>query len=285
MIFIRYLLITILLISIFNSCSNEPEPVSSNPTLNAAIKGKVLDIDTGEPIYYATIFTVPPTTRTQTGLTGEFMLNNIPPKDYLVYGYIPGFDSDSIFVSLHNGDTASVNLYLNNFSEYLDYYPLDIGNYWEYWSGDSPIFSAEIISDTMISGKIYRVVQEKSLVTQNIEYRYERVDEYNALVYRYFSSEKKEMIIDSLPAKVGQVFTSNMFYDPERICCSLCSYITEEQIFEDTMKVRSLYHVCATDLPRYQIVKGLGLYSTTFWRTGGYKLKYAIIKGVEYGEK
>ena len=285
MIFTKYFVASFLFFTMLTSCSNEPVPVSSNPILKANIKGKVLDVDTGEPIYEATIFTIPPSTEVQTGIDGNFLLNDIEPKDYMVYSHLQGFDEDSVFISLHNGDTAIVNLHLNNFSEYLDYYPLDIENYWEYWDGDSPVFSAEIISDTMISSKMYRVIQEKSLVTQNIGYRYERADENYAQVYRFFPSEEKEMIIDSLPAKVGQVFTSNMFYDPERICCSLCSYITEEQIFKDTMKVRSLYHVCATDLPRYQLVKGIGLYSTAFWRTGGYKLKYAIIKGVEYGER
>jgi hypothetical protein len=38
-------------------------------------------------------------------------------------------------------------------------------------------------------------------------------------------------------------------------------------------------------MPDYQIVKGLGFYSAAFWRTGGYTLKYAIINGVEYGER
>ena len=272
------------LLSIIVSCSTEPEqnPVVPNP--KATIKGVVLDIDSNEPIYNAKITTNPATKEIHTDLDGYFVLDDLPPKEYMVYGYTPGFDDDSVLVSIADGDTAIVNLYLNNFGEYLDYYPLDIGNYWEYWAS-SPAYSFEVVSDTLISGKTYQVIERVSIPSQYKEYRYERVDNFNAVVYRYFPEEEKELMIDSLPAKSGQFFTSNLFYDPERICFSVCGSITDKQIFNDTMKVRSAYHYCATDLPRYQIVKGLGLYSVSFWRTGGYMLKYAIIKGVEYGEK
>jgi hypothetical protein len=283
MILLKLFTASFLFVIIFISCSNEPEPNPIIPTLKSTIKGIVRNSDTGEPIYYATIFTVPPSAEIQTGINGEFILSDIWPKDYMVYSYIQGFDNDSDFVSLHDGDTADVNLYLNNFNEYLDYYPLDIGNYWEYWDWDSPLFSLEVISDTMISGKIYQVIRYKSLTSQNIDYRYERVDEYNAMVYRYFSYFLKEMIIDSLPAKEGQEFSSNMFFHPDVCCYSICSSIEDEEIFGEQMMIRSLYHACATDLPSYQIIKGLGLYSASFWRTGGYKLKYAVIKGVKYG--
>lgn len=284
--FIRFLSAALCLLFILASCSNEPE---SNPVLTVykgTIKGFVYDATTGAPIYYAKISTIPSTKETYTGPDGEFILNDILAGDYIVDAHKDGFDNDTTFVTIQHKDTVNTSFSLQDFSIYLDYYPLEIGNYWEYWRDEnSPSFSAEVISDTMILGKMYRVIQEKSLVSQNIEYRYERVDEYNALVYRYFPSENQELLIDSMAAKVGQVFTSNMFYDPDRICSSRCIDIKVDQIFEELMKVRSLYHDCATDLPGYQIIKGIGLYSVRFWRTGGYTLKYAIINGVEYGER
>jgi hypothetical protein len=285
MILLKYFIAFSLFLIILTACSSEPDSIPIIPIPKATIKGVVRDIDTNEPIYYVTITTIPPSIETQTGINGDFILNDIGPKDYMVYGYIPGFDNDSVLVSLTDGDTANVDLYLNNFDEYLDYYPLDIGNYWEYWHGDSPLFSLEVISDTTISGKIYRFIRYKSLTSQNIDYRYERVDEYNAMVYRYFSYYLKEMIIDSLAAKTGQEFSSNMFFHPDVSCYSICSSIKVEEIFGEPRSIRSLSHACATDLPSYQIIKGLGLYSASFWRAGGYTLKYAIIKGVEYGTK
>lgn len=285
MFLVRFITTCFLFLIILTSCSNEPE---SNPVLTVyqgTIKGFVYDTTTNAPIYYAKISTQPPTKETYTGADGEFILSDIMAGDYIVDAHKDGYDNDTTFVKIQHKDTVITSFILQDFSIYLDYYPLEIGNYWEYWSGAMPNFSAEVISDTMIAGKIYRIIKEESLVSQNIEYRYERVDEYNALVFRYFPWEEKEMVIDSLPAKQGQKFTSNMFYDPYTACYSICFNIETEELFGEIRKVRNLKQFCGTDLPGYQIVKGIGLYSASFWRTGGYTLKYAIINGVEYGEK
>lgn len=276
-----------LFLIILTSCSNEPE---SNPVLTVykgTIKGFVYDATTNAPIYYAKISTQPPTKETYTGADGEFILSDILAGDYIVDAHRDGFDNDTVSVSIQHKDTIDTIFSLQDFSIYLDYYPLGIGDYWEYWHGDSPIFSAEVISDTMISAKIFRVIQEKSLVSQNIEYRYERLDEYNALVYRYFPLEEKEMIIDSLPAKAGQNYRGNFFIDPYTYSTyySICTNIEVEELFGEMRKVRSIDQFLVMDAPRYQIVKGLGFYSVSFGRTGGYTLKYAVINGIEYGER
>ena len=214
MFLIRFLTTYFLFLIILTSCSNEPE---SNPVLTVykgTIKGFVYDTTTNAPIYYAKISTQPPTKETYTGADGEFILSDIMAGDYIVDAHKDSYDNDTTFVKIQHKDTVITSFILQDFSIYLDYYPLEIGNYWEYWSGAMPNFSAEVISDTMIAGKIYRIIKEESLVSQNIEYRYERVDEYNALVYRYFPSENQELLIDSMAAKVGQSFTSNMFFDP-----------------------------------------------------------------------
>ncbi len=283
MIFIKLFTACFLFIIILTSCSNKPE---SNPVLTVykgSIKGFVYDATTHSPVYYAKISTLPPTKETYTGADGEFILNDIMAGDYIVNAHRDGFDNDTTFISIKHEDTINTIFTLQDPSIYIDYYPLEIGDYWEYWRGNSPIFSAEVISDTMISGITYRIIKDESLISQNVEYRYERVDEYNALVFRYFPMEEKEMLIDSLPAKVGQLFTSNMFMDPYASCFSRCLSIEEQEIFGETRKVRNLLQACGQDLPGYKIVKGIGLYSASFWRTGGYTLKYAIIKGVEYG--
>ena len=284
MILLKLFTASFFFVIIFISCSDELGPNPIIPFAKGTIKGFVYEANTNKPIYYAVITTNPYTKEIFTNIDGSFILTDIKTGDYVVYAYQEGYDNDSVFVTVVDKDTATANLSLVNFSEYLDYYPLDIGNYWEYWSGDVPVYSLEVISDTTINNRDYYKLYFKYLPSENIsEIRYERVDCYNALVYRYFPIQEKEMIIDSLPAKVGQKFTSNMFYNPDRICYSRCTYIQEEQLFEETRKVRSLYHACATDLPNYRIVKGIGFYSVSFWRTGGYKLKYAIIKGIEYG--
>ena len=280
--FIRFLSAALCLLVILASCSNEPEPIPTIPTLKATITGKVRDTDTGEPIYYATIFTVPPSTEIRTGIDGNFILSDIWPKDYMVYSYPPGFDNDSVFVSLNDGDTANVNMYLNNFSEYLDYYPLDIGNYWEYWTGETPTYSIEIVADTIINNTLYYVSKFKMVQNGNYtKIRYDRLDTYNAIAYRIITYDQDEVLIDSLPAKVGQTFKNSMLMDWDGI--SYCWSIENEDIFGELRSVRSLSYL-GHEVPSYKIVKGIGLYS--FGRFSDENiLKYAIIKGVEYGER
>jgi hypothetical protein len=279
MFLLRFFTAIFIFLIILTACSNEQE---SNPVLTVykgTIKGSVYDATTNSPIYYAKISTQPPTKETYTGADGEFILSDIMAGDYIVDAHRDGYDNDTTFVAIHHKDTVNINFILQDFSVYLDYYPLDIGNYWEYWSGNSPNFSAEVISDTMISGKIYRVIEDKNLSSQSIEYKYERVDTYNAMVYRYFPSEEKEMLIDSLPAKAGQTFTNSMLMDWEGI--SYCQSIETEEIFGEARSVRTLSYL-GHHLPLYKIVKGIGLYSFGFVLDENI-LKYAIIKGVEFG--
>ncbi len=86
--------------------------------------------------------------------------------------------------------------------------------------------------------------------------------------------------------KQDQGFTSNIFMDPYESYFSHCSRIEEQEIFSEMRKVTQFRTMLvANDLPGYQIVKGIGFYSVVFLRSGGFTLKYAIIKGVEYGGK
>lgn len=286
MFFLKFFTASFLFLIILTSCSNETE---SNPVLTVykgTIKGFVYDATTNAPIYYAKISTLPPTEETYTGADGEFILSDIMAGDYIVDAHRDGFDDDTTFVTIQHKDTVNIVFTLQDFSIYLDYYPLEIGNYWEYWYHNLPSHSVEIVSDTLIGNLNYYVAIYNNLPSGTyIETRYERVDEYNALVYKYFPLEEKEMIIDSLPVKAGQIFASNIFMDPYMPCYSICFNIETEEIFGELRKVRNLKQVCGTDMPDYQIVKGLGFYSAAFWRTGGYTLKYAIINGIEYGER
>jgi hypothetical protein len=237
--FIRIISAALCLLFILASCSNESE---SNPVLTVykgTIKGFVYDATTNQPIYYAKITTQPPTKETYTGSDGEFILNDILAGDYIVDAHKDGFDNDTTFVAIQQKDTINTVFALQDFSIYLDYYPLEIGNYWEYWSSNEPRYSLEVISDTVISGKIYWVIEHKNITSQYVEFRYERVDAHNALVYRYFPSENQELLIDSMAAKVGQGFTSNMFFDPYRTCTSTCYTMEEKEIFGEIWTVRN----------------------------------------------
>jgi len=168
-------------------------------------------------------------------------MDNITPGDYMIYAHKPGFDYDSIFITVQADLTSEAEIRLINFSEYLDYYPLDIGNYWEYYQGSTPVYSIEIVSDTTVNNPHYFVSVFKSLPGGSyIEIGLERIDSNSALVYRYFPYYEMEMIIDSLPAKAGQKFRSNMLNDPYRTFYSYCYGIEDENILGEMRLTRSL---------------------------------------------
>jgi hypothetical protein len=282
MILLKLFTASFLFVIIFISCSNEPEPNPIIPVAKGTIKGFVYEANTNTPIYYAVITTNPYTKEIFTNIDGSFILNDITTGDYVVFAYQEGYDNDSTFVTVMDMDTATANLSLINFSEYLDYYPLDIGNYWEYWNGVSPTYSIEIVSDTIINNILYYVSVYKILHIGNYsEIRFERLDTYNALAYRIYPYAQTEVLIDSLPAKAGQTFKNSMLMDWDGI--SYCWSIENEEIFGVVRSVRRLSYL-GQHLPLYKIVKGIGLYSFGYF-LDEHILKYAIINGVEYGQR
>lgn len=284
----RFNNITIILVILsITACKNDKEHNPIMPVPNGKIMGIVLEAGTDLPLSDAKITTFPQTTETHSDSVGYFFLDNLNPGDYMVYALKPGYDYDSIFITVQSDLTSDAEIRLINFSEYLDYYPLDIGNYWMY----SAVYSAEVMKDTIINNLTYRLIKEISLNSGLIkEVRYERIDTISAMVYRYYPFYDKEFIIDSLAAKSGQSFTSNMFVYPSvmtqgfRICNSFCFGIETKYLFGRYCDIKNLWHLCATDQPQYIMAKGIGIIYIAYWRAPTYSLKYARIRGVEYGE-
>lgn len=273
----------IIIILIITACKSDKEQNPIVPVSIGKIQGVIIEAGTDFPLYNVMITTSPKTKETHSDSSGYFFLDNITPGDYIIYAHKPGYDYDSIFITVQADLTSEAEIRLINFSEYLDYYPLDIGNYWEYYQGSTPLYSIEIVSDTTVNNQHYFVSVFKSLPGGSyIEIGFERIDSNSALVYRYFPYYEMEMIIDSLPAKAGQKFRSNMLNDPYRTFYSYCYGIEDENILGEMRLTRSLI---INFYPRYKIVKGIGLYQFEFHRVGAYTCKYARINGIEYGEK
>ena len=156
MIYIKLFAISSLFLALLTCCTKEPE---SNPVLyvyKGTIKGFVYDATTNEPIYYAKISTSPKTIEVYTGVDGEFILEDIMAGNYVVTAYLEGYDDDTVSVTLKDKDTINTTFSLQDFSIYLDYYPLEIGNYWEYWTPNNhPANSIEIVTDTIIGNVNY----------------------------------------------------------------------------------------------------------------------------------
>ncbi len=242
---IKKLSVAFLLIIAITHCSTETEQKSSSnpvtPITQGTIKGTVYDADTSIPLSYSIVTTLPGTEKVYTNLNGEFIIENVEEGSYTVYAFKEGYDNDSVKVVVKPEETTTADIYLLSFSNYLDYYPLDIGDYWEYQNPEGGGKSIEVVSDTLIYNKLYKVIIEKDLTTRNIlGFRYERVDTFYALVYRYYPEEQFELVIDSMAAKEGQMFSSNMFVQPYVVCTSLCLSIEERNIFGTVRKVRTL---------------------------------------------
>ncbi|GAB6283630.1 MAG: hypothetical protein STSR0008_24140 [Ignavibacterium sp.] len=174
-----------------------------------------------------------------------------------------------------------------DYSEYFDFYPLDIGNYWEYeyYYYNESYFSVEVIGDTTLQDLEYRVLKEIHFNGYiDTIYRFERLDSLTSCVLLYDPDFQKEFKLDSLAASNGETYEGSRFVSREEWHTNkvLCYSIDTVQIFNESLEQKSLAHIGATDLPFYDLAKGLGLIRVNIFRTGGYELRSAIIRGRKY---
>lgn len=180
----------------------------------------------------------------------------------------------------------SVNGQIGDINEALKYYPLHIGNYWEYETfrfplSDTPdtswIFSKEVTGDTTISGKKFFIVETKRLSGDFLNRRFYRIDSTTGGLY---NGNFKE---DSLLADIGDTVSP----------CFILSDLKEENILGEDRLTRTLDQSCLTSGTYYKwkLSKGLGeTYRLTVdevinlrkYRT---YLIYAKIDGKEFGIK
>jgi hypothetical protein len=95
-------------------------------------------------------------------------------------------------------------------TEALRYYPLHIGDYWEYlsWWNDEYMnyyesyFSNKVTGDSIMpNGRKYQVIEMKNIPFDGeTTYRYERIDSSTANVYRYLADFKEthEYLLESI---------------------------------------------------------------------------------------
>ena len=111
---------------------------------------------------------------------------------------------------------------VDSLSEALKYYPMEIGNYWEYknyyWEYpfyyDSSAHSIEIIGDTILpNNRNYKILLQKNIPDDGFSFKiYERVDSLTACVFRYSTETvfiNNEYLVDSLLAQPGDYFAGS----------------------------------------------------------------------------
>jgi len=190
---------------------------------------------------------------------------------------------NSVFIIL----VSAFEFYPQDDSLFL-YYPLQVGNKWQFKNAGSSVWLREVIGDTILpNGKKYSIIIDPA---GEYPYRFfERVDSINFSIYRFEPYDSSEVIIDSLKASVGDtIFCRGRFYSLITFYDSL-SYDT---ILGVTTFIKYFSAPIVPTDYQYGLAKGFGLAYLSYtvedpvWPRSyrvHYYLQYARINGVEYG--
>ncbi|MCB0743047.1 MAG: T9SS type A sorting domain-containing protein, partial [Ignavibacteriae bacterium] len=181
--------------------------------------------------------------------------------------------------------------------ESLSYYPLHVGDYWEYqvtMRGEGPYENDEwigykrVIGDSVLSNnKKYFIVQSNRVSTQNNDAIYTqliRLDSSKGNVYQY-DYNGQDILIDSLFMEVND----SVGYE-----CKVLSNIYYKDVFGKNVKTRFYEHTCSTldnMQLNYELSQGFGeihrnySYAPVTNIDFQYSLVYTKINGIEYGIK
>ena len=223
--------------------------------------------------------------------------DTIGQGSHAVLGAVNGYaipDSADIFVVTHEEASADA------------YFPLEIGDYWEYavhsseseppFTRDSSAYSLQVIGDTtMPNGFDYRTILCRPIYPSgNSALTFERLDPMTASVYRYDTAgPPDETQIDSLMARQGD--TSRCLSDiprpvfPSTLYTSVCEGAVADTVFGMATSVKEFSgsNSVLIAFTRY-LASGLGVVNASYgydFGVTGISLVYARLSGAEYGTK
>lgn len=176
----------------------------------------------------------------------------------------------------------------------LAYYPLHIGNIWEYeevvYDDMLPVSTTylriRVIGDTLMpNAHTYRVLEYHKLLNQETELKYERVDSTTGNVYRFLPDLDSDLLIDSLFSQHNDYSLANRF----ETAILRTEYRGESEcpMFE-RLFICKRYSVVTAIPITYYLTKDMGF---TFYTMGEgtsgiiTDILYARINGQEYGER
>jgi hypothetical protein len=183
----------------------------------------------------------------------------------------------------------------------LAYYPLQVGNYWEYKMyslnypfQDSAAFSVRVTGDTTMANALtYMVLHRRFLYPDTTAYNlYERIDSLTGCLYMWtynMLSQNHETKMDSLFAQAGDTIVSSWEGDGanpnER---TICESILDDSALAIPTRIRKMRSLGSLDYLEYSLAKGIGLLRTNAsydFGSSWTNLVYATIDGKEYGKK
>jgi TolB protein len=163
-----HIFLILFITALFSSCSED----KINPDATGILSGKVIDLETMEPLVLTNITTNPSTQSVMTDSTGTFMINNVPPADYKVIAKKSGYISQSISLTISADDTTKAEIALEK-RYTIEELPIFTNN----------IFPGENATDIDVNTKFYWEVENTNDSVTYSVYLYEAGSENNPQVY------------------------------------------------------------------------------------------------------
>ncbi len=186
---------------------------------------------------------------------------------------------------------SSCEFYPQDDSLFL-YYPLQVGNKWQFKSSEGYTWTRDIIGDTIFNGKKYSVIIDSTGPYHYSETHYQRVDSLTFNIYRSNPYYTFEIIIDSLKASVGDTIWQPIFINSEYIPKAFYDSLLYDTVLSVPTYIRYLSEPVIPDWPTFGFAKGFGLvyYRYTvedpiyprYYPVFNF-LQYARINGAEFG--
>ncbi|MBN2425522.1 MAG: T9SS type A sorting domain-containing protein [Calditrichaceae bacterium] len=171
----------------------------------------------------------------------------------------------------------------------LEFYPLQIGNYWIYNDSScidicySRIVIKKVLADTIMpNGNMYYYILVQDLKSVISEIQFERIDSLSGFIYRYESVDSSEWIQGKLYAEPGDTF--NTYKDDGFV---MYHGETTIQAFGSLKKSKNYTAQYFSYWESYNFVQGLGFYSKEYHLDIGTRiesLQGAVINGQVYGD-
>ncbi|GAB4288080.1 MAG: hypothetical protein Kow0098_05380 [Ignavibacteriaceae bacterium] len=184
-----------------------------------------------------------------------------------------------------------------------DYFPLEIGNYWEYRDNLFNLWTIEAVGDTVMpNGKTYTIMRDSTdWIGGSIHYSYYRWDD-SLKVWQYVGNspgncDNEWLIFDlNLPDSTGWTTCINGNIDPSFVFPALLwtkqkyysalNLLTIAKVFSAAVVDSITGDTCycgSFEYPHHELAKGIGIAYRAAELGNAIYITGAIIRGVQYG--
>ena len=155
----------------------KPIPVPTIPASTAVtIEGKVTNPTGDTLIAGVNVSTIPPTSTVSTNEQGYYIIDSIPPGQYMVTASKSGYAPDSVKITVSAGQTATANLAVSLISTKppvdLFAFKFQSNDYWEFdWKKTIGTFSISGSGSSTTTGKFRITLTQPAIISGDTGYR------------------------------------------------------------------------------------------------------------------